>query len=438
MRRTLMVLAVAALFAAGGCKKKDQEGGTPPGGEPAGPATTTGPEQAAEPTGATEPPAEPPKAPDPAAILDKALAAAGGLDNLKAKLASVTFESEGTFLGQPYKSMTYWKAPDRMVMAIAEMGMSMGYAPDACWSTMGEIVIDCMKEEQEYSGEGVSFAHAANLYPLKEEGVQVESAGTAEVEGSPAVGVKVSGGFLKMPVTLFFAEDSGLLLKAVYEGHFGMAQGTIEYLYADHREFDGLKLPGASTMTLDGKQIMTEKLLAVRPGELDDARFAKPAQAPLGETKVTAVPEQQVVVTTVNGAYEKLGPAVGALFGWIRQNGLMPMGAPTFVWVKDPSATQNPEEYVTEIRLPVASTGELPAAEEGYEFRTLPAMEIAWRLEQGPYDQVAARYAELGKWAEENGYRLAGPAAMTTFSDPQNTPPEQLLQSLFFPVTKAE
>ncbi len=78
----------------------------------------------------------------------------------------------------------------------------------------------------------------------------------------------------------------------------------------------------------------------------------------------------------------------------------------------------------------------MPAAEGGFEVRTVPAMDVAWRLEQGPYDQVSAKYADLAKWAGENGYEIAGPASMTSYSDPSTTPPEQLLNVLYYPVKK--
>ena len=447
MRRNLtIVLLAAAVVAAGGCKKKAQESGAPgePAGQPAG-ETPTQPEKAAEPAKPPEPaleptdpvpPPEPAKAATPAEILDKAIEAAGGLDNLKAKLAAATIESEGTFYGKPYKSTTYWKAPDRMVMNIVEMGMTMGYTPEACWSTMGEIVIDCMKEEQEYSGEGLSYMHAMNLYALKEEGVQVEAAGEADLDGTATLGVKVSGGFLKMPVTFFFAKDSGLLLKAVYDGHFGMEQGTIEYRYSDHKDFDGLKLAGASTMTINGKEVMTEKILAVKLGEVDEARFSKPAQAPFGEARATMMPAQTVAVTKLTGPYDKIGEGVGALMGWVSQKGLMPMGAPMMVFVKGPADTENPEEFETELWLSVAWIGERPADEEAFQLRDVPATEVVWRLEQGPFEQASGHFGELATWAGENGYELAGPPTMAAFSDPNTTPPEQILSALSFPVTK--
>jgi effector-binding domain-containing protein len=426
----MMVLVAVVAVGTFGCKKKAEGGGEPAVGEP----TKTAEPAAATPTV----PAEPAKAEGPGAIVDKAIEAAGGLENLKAKLAAATWESEGTFFGQPYKATTYWKAPDRLVMVLDGGEMTMGYAGAECWSGYGEIVVDCPKDDKGYSAEMLSIVHVMNLYPLKEEGVQVEAAGEADVDGTPAVGVKVSGGALTTEVVLFFDKATGLLLRSTYEGHFAEQSGTIEHRYSEHRDFGGVTMPGASTMTLNGKQVMNERILSARLGEVDETKFARPAQAALGQDKVRSLPEQQVAVTTVTGPYEGLGPATGGLFGWVMQKGLVPMGAPTYVYLKDPTSAASPAEYVTEVSVPVVSMGEAPAAEGGYEVRTVPAMEIAWRLEQGAYDQVAARYADLAKWAAENGYEIAGSPGMTCFNDPQNTPPEQLLNLLYYPVRKKQ
>ena len=92
MRQTLVIVAlVGAALAAGNCKKKAQESGTPPEptGQTAAPTTPAEPAKATEPTKPPEPaveptePTEPAKVEGPAAVLDKAIEA-GGLDNLKA------------------------------------------------------------------------------------------------------------------------------------------------------------------------------------------------------------------------------------------------------------------------------------------------------------------------------------------------------------------
>ncbi|MBI5489462.1 MAG: GyrI-like domain-containing protein [Deltaproteobacteria bacterium] len=444
----VMLLVAIAAVGAMDCKKKTEDSGQAAANAPVEP---TGPTAPVEPTKAVEPvkapvepttpvePTEPVKAEGPGAVLDKAIEAAGGLENLQTKTAAMTMETEGKFFGQPYKATNYFKAPGTSVMVIAEMEMSMGHSADACWSTMGEIVIDCSKAEKDESDEMASAMAAMMLYPLKSEGVTLEDAGESDLNGTAAVGVKASGGFLKMPVTLYFDKASNALLRITYDGHFMMEPGTVETNYSDVKDFDGLKLPATSATSVGGKVLIEETIVSVKWGEVDEAKLAKPAQVPFGETKVKAMPEHLVVVTKVTGAYDKLGEGVKALFGWVMQNNLVPMmAAPTFMFLKGPGDTQNAEEYETEIGVSIFPPAAMPAVVEGFEIRTMPAGEIAWRLEQGPPEQVAGHFEELAKWAEDNGYATAGPAAMTMFSNPEETPAEQLLEVLFFPVTKKE
>ncbi|MBI5501245.1 MAG: GyrI-like domain-containing protein [Deltaproteobacteria bacterium] len=447
----MMVLVAIVAVGAMDCKKKTEESAQPAANapvEPTGPTTPTEPAKAVEPVKEpTEPatptqePTEPAQVEGPGALLDKAIEAVGGLENLKTKTAAATMETEGKFFGQPYKAINYFKAPGTSVMVIAEMEMSMGRSADSCWSTMGEIVVDCSKTEKEESDEMAASMAAMMLYPLKGEGVTLEDAGESDLNGTAAVGVKASGGFLKMPVTLYFDKTSNALLRIAYEGHFMGQVGPVEINYSNVKDFDGLKLPANSTMTLGGKVLIEETIVSVKWGEVDEAKLAKPAQVAFGETKIKAMPEHLVAVTKVTGPYDKLGEGVKALFGWVMSKNLVPMMAyPTFIFVKGPGDTQNPEEYETLVGLAVFPPAEMPAAEEGFEVKTMPAGEMAWMLQQGPPMEAAGHYEELAKWIEENGYAITEgqAAAMMMLGNPEETPAEQLLEVLFFPVTKKE
>ena len=106
------------------------------------------------------------------------------------------------------------------------------------------------------------------------------------------------------------------------------------------------------------------------------------------------------------------------------------------VYLKDPSQTQNPEEYETEILVAVAPTDKEQLEGEGCAIRKIPAGDVAARVEIGPYEQVAAKYPELAKWAKKSGYKVSGPALMATYSDPSTTAPEALISELMFVVVK--
>jgi effector-binding domain-containing protein len=57
-------------------------------------------------------------------------------------------------------------------------------------------------------------------------------------------------------------------------------------------------------------------------------------------------------------------------------------------------------------------------------------------MHHGPYDGVGQTYEQLGRWIAENGYEIAGPSEEVYLSNPQETPPAELLTEVRFPVRK--
>jgi effector-binding domain-containing protein len=68
---------------------------------------------------------------------------------------------------------------------------------------------------------------------------------------------------------------------------------------------------------------------------------------------VKTVPAHLVASTMYHGPYEEIAPAYEELAAWTSANGYDLVGPPQELYHSDP-ATTSPEEYLTEIRLPVA------------------------------------------------------------------------------------
>ena len=99
----------------------------------------------------------------------------------------------------------------------------------------------------------------------------------------------------------------------------------------------------------------------------DSAETADPdweVWAPVAEQVPTAGPDAQglgtkpvpgklVASTTHKGPYEDIEPTYFALTQWVADNGYEIVGPPEEIYFSDP-ATVPPEEYITEIRFPVA------------------------------------------------------------------------------------
>jgi hypothetical protein len=96
------------------------------------------------------------------------------------------------------------------------------------------------------------------------------------------VGTRAALGLLlshkdRKDVSLFFDKETGLLLKS--EVRLTDPRGkeiTIEYLYSDYKDFDGVKLCGKIAIKLDDKEL-TMELNEIKPvDKVDASKFDKP------------------------------------------------------------------------------------------------------------------------------------------------------------------
>jgi hypothetical protein len=105
---------------------------------------------------------------------------------------------------------------------------------------------------------------------------KVSLLGEVKVGNRTAVGLSVSHRDHK-DVSLFFDKESGLPLKS--EVRLTNPQGkevTLEYLYGDYKDFDGVKLPAKVTIKLEDKEV-TLDVSEVKPADKVDAGlFDKP------------------------------------------------------------------------------------------------------------------------------------------------------------------
>ncbi len=369
-------------------------------------------------------------------LVDKAIAAAGGLELLTSKYSAYSVKSKGMFMGMPYEMTTVFKAPDQLVMDVYSMAMAMGYVGADCWSKTGDLVLDCPETEKK----GVPMMQYTtwifNLYPLKGEGFVATYKGDADYDGMKVSLVEVTKEGAPGPVTFAFDQATGLIARLDYQGTWGGQEGLISSRVTAWQDLEGLKVPAKTVMFFGDKVVMEDELVTATLGTVDEAALARPAQVAAGTTRVKPVAEHPVVYALHKGPYDGIGATIGKVFGCIGSNQLVPMGAPVMAYLKDPSQTQNPEEYETEVLVEVGQTTLEQLQGEGCMIKKIPAGEVAARVEFGPYDKVAANYGELAKWIADNGYAVSGPALMATYSDPTTTAPEALISELMFMVVK--
>lgn len=422
-------------------KKADEPKAATSAAVPSAKANAPAEAQVAAPVEAAAKPASPVAEPEKEApltanaLLDQAIEAVGGLDKLKEKLSAYNYKSTGNYFGSPYAMETTWKAPDKMLMGMEAGATVMGYVGSECWTRMGDVVLDCPNEEKTAAAEMLTVAQWTSLYPLKDEGVKLELLEAITHNGKkvlPLKATKVDGGF---SAVIYIEEATKLPLGVKYDGHFMGKRGTLETWILEMKEIEGVKVPFKSVMTFDGKTIIEDNVQQMVFGAIDDTAFAKP-QTQVGVARVRTLPERLVATTLHKGPYQTMGMTIGMLYGWMGQSGITPMGVPVQVYLTDPSNEQDPAKYVTEVWIQVAKPEKEPAADPARALKTLPAQEIVVQAEIGPYEKAAEGYGKLKAWTEANGYEIAGPAGMFSYSNPMDTPPERLVNEVFFPVRK--
>lgn len=154
------------------------------------------------------------------------------------------------------------------------------------------------------------------------------------------------------------------------------------------------------------------------------------------EVTIKKTEPRTVAFVCMKGPYTQVGEAFGKLFGWIAEKGYAPAGPPSGMYCNAPGLVPD-EELVWEIRCPIG--GEIsPSApdERGLGIRRVEEAEMAATMHKGPFLEVGNTYGPLVSWIMENGYEIVGPPEEIYFSEPEKTPPEELLTEVMFPVRK--
>lgn len=156
------------------------------------------------------------------------------------------------------------------------------------------------------------------------------------------------------------------------------------------------------------------------------------------QSEVSVKQTEPITVAYVarKGSFDTIGEAMGALFGWMAQQGYAPAGPPRGTFYHAPG--QVPEEELTwRICAPIA--GDVaphgPDA-QGFGVKHLAPHQIASIIHIGPFEEVGETYTALGGWIAEHGYQIVGPSTEIWLSNPDVTPAEELLTEIQFPVIK--
>ncbi len=120
------------------------------------------------------------------------------------------------------------------------------------------------------------------------------------------------------------------------------------------------------------------------------------------------------------------GLYLSKLYETIQQKNLTVTGPPMTIFHHDEEF--NPDCFDNEIAIPVK--------EEIEGSRLLPGGLCAHVTLHGPYTELSSVYAKLQQWIEKEGYSPASEPYEFYVTDPGDTPPEENITEIYFPISK--
>jgi hypothetical protein len=224
---------------------------------------------------------------DVKAVLDKAIRAIGGEENLsKVKAAHWKAKGKITFNGDDneFTSSTTIQGLDHFQSTFeGEFGGNKVkgvtvLAKDKGWRKFGDNLRE-MEDEALANEKRTVYLQVVpmTLVPLKDKAFRMEAAGDKQVGGKPAVGLKVTGPDRK-DFTLFFDKESGLpvLLVAKVVG-FNGDEFTQETSFSDYKELGGINKATKIVSKRDGEKFVESQITEFKTLEkVDPKTFEEP------------------------------------------------------------------------------------------------------------------------------------------------------------------
>jgi hypothetical protein len=188
-------------------------------------------------------------------VLEKAIKAHGGADALnKAQIRSRTGEGVFSLGGETrFSTEETVSFPDRcrVVLQPGRLRIVLVLNGNQGWNQPGGMTQELSKDELKLRKEELYVWWLMNLTPLLKEEFELKPLADAKVNGETASVIQVSHKDFPV-VRLFFDNKSGLLVKIARRATEAGVSVTKEYIYSDHKEFDGIKMPTKEVILLNG------------------------------------------------------------------------------------------------------------------------------------------------------------------------------------------
>jgi hypothetical protein len=385
-----------------------------------------------------------PASPDagPQGLLESAIYLRGGLERLK-RGSSFSAVYDGTLLGTRIHGKLYHrpgalriehKAPTRDPVAQVT-------AEKSCWQSIGLAVLPCLDPLRTHTARLSQLLEASWLWPLlrrKDRSIKIErvQAGAEEQlklsltggSGEP-IGTLLMDGKTNQVVGLEMQTTLGGKTGA-FVGTFGGFQKTCDVMLATERRY-----------TFLGQPFATEKLGNVICEKLDDKLFVQPEQVKHGTVEPKIMASIGLICTRLKGALSGVDAALAALMDQAQKKNVAISGAAVLIHRKGPPQVKQPEQYLTDVCLPVDAKAWalLPAAEwKGTFFLSdLADQRAVAAYGIGGLEKATAELPRLLiEEAKKRGHQPDAPMYQFVFTRAADFPPEQRVSELHLPVVE--
>jgi hypothetical protein len=218
---------------------------------------------------------------DARAIIDKGIQAAGGEKKL-AKFKAVTFKEKGTYYGMgdglPYMGNYAIQWPKQFRMEI-EGVFTVVLDGDKGWIQAGGETKEMTKEQLDTQRNDHRAGWMTTLLPLKDKAFTLKTLKDAKVGKQETRVVEATR--KEFPgMKFYFDKTSNLLVKIEYKtkaAEMNFKEVTMDTIYSDHKEVDGVSIPHKLVMHRDGKVFVEAEVIGMKAmGKLDAKVFAMP------------------------------------------------------------------------------------------------------------------------------------------------------------------
>jgi zinc protease len=214
------------------------------------------------------------------ALLERAIAAKGGLQKLRA-IKSITAETSTvmtTPVGVEARATTYLVYPDRVRIDTTLQGMSsmQVYDGDRAWVRDRTGVHDAPAGATRDLKVSLERNPISLLLAAERGSVRARLLPDAQdATGTLRRALELSGSDLD-PVMLYVDPDTGLILKETYVAD-GPGQSLIEEIFSDYRPVDGVQVAHLTTVRRGGQPILEQRVRDIKiNGPLDSILFKRP------------------------------------------------------------------------------------------------------------------------------------------------------------------